>query len=113
VKAIEAGLLTDGSSYSPTPSRRIDCQWLILLAFVPAHSGAPVRELHPLPASSTSIARVSDVDRPLPSSETDVKQIFFPKCLPGCYYLLDPSPFPPDPSNETLRLCNPNADPQG
>jgi hypothetical protein len=31
-------------------------QWLILLAFVPEHSGAPVRELHPLPASVAYIA---------------------------------------------------------
>ncbi len=82
VEAIEAGLLTDGSSYSPTPSRRTHRQWLILLAFVPAHSGAPVRELHPLPASSTSIAVISDVDRELSSGERDVKQIFFQKCLP-------------------------------
>jgi hypothetical protein len=44
VQAIEAGLLTDGSSYLPTPSRRCACQWLVLLAFVPDHSGAPVRE---------------------------------------------------------------------
>jgi hypothetical protein len=56
VKAIEAGLLTDGSSYSPTPSQRLLCQWRILLAFVPAHSGASVRESHPLPTSVTSIA---------------------------------------------------------
>jgi hypothetical protein len=48
-KAMQAGLLTDGSSYSPTPSQRIVRQWPILLAFVPDHSGAPVRELHPLP----------------------------------------------------------------
>jgi hypothetical protein len=56
VQAIEAGLLTDGSSYSPTPSQRLLCQWRILLAFVPAHSGASVRDLHPLPVSSTSLA---------------------------------------------------------
>ena len=56
MKAMEAGLLTDGSSYSPTPSQRIIRQWPILLAFVPDHSGAPVRELHPLPASATYIA---------------------------------------------------------
>jgi hypothetical protein len=56
VKAMQAGLLTDGSSYSPTPSQRIFRQWPILLAFVPDHSGAPVRELHPLPASATYIA---------------------------------------------------------
>jgi hypothetical protein len=53
-RTVEAGLLTDGSSYSPTPSRRLVPQWLILLAFVPAHSGASVRDLHPLPACVTS-----------------------------------------------------------
>jgi hypothetical protein len=56
VQAIGAGLLTDGSSYSPTPSQRLLCQWRTLLAFVPAHSGASVRDSHPLPVSSTSIA---------------------------------------------------------
>ena len=55
MKAIEAGLLTDGSPYSPTPSQRLPRSWLILLAFVPDHSGAPVRDLHPLPNNSTSI----------------------------------------------------------
>jgi hypothetical protein len=30
--------------------------WLILLAFIPDHSGASVRELHPLPLCPTSIA---------------------------------------------------------
>ena len=55
-QTLEAGLLTDGSSYSPTPSRWITHQWLPQLAFVPDHSGASVRELHPLPACSTSIA---------------------------------------------------------
>src|SRR5882724_10311658 len=54
MQALEAGLLTDGSSYSPTPSQRSLCQWRILLAFVPAHSGASVRDFHPLPVSSTS-----------------------------------------------------------
>jgi hypothetical protein len=57
VKAIEAGLLTGGLSYSPTPSQPYDGQWLVQLAFVPDHSGASVRDLHPLPVSSTSIAR--------------------------------------------------------
>jgi hypothetical protein len=61
VKAIEVGLLTRGSSYSPTPSQPSDGQWLVQLAFVPAHSGASVRELHPLPASVTSIAARIDV----------------------------------------------------
>jgi len=60
VKAIEAGLLTCGSSYSPTPSQPSDGQWLVLLAFVPAYSGASVRDLHPLPVSSTSIARTAN-----------------------------------------------------
>src|SRR5919199_2941274 len=55
-KAIWAGLLTDGSSYSPTPSQRRRRQWLVLLAFVPDYSGAPVRGLHPLPVSFTHIA---------------------------------------------------------
>jgi hypothetical protein len=48
--ALEAGLLTLGSSYWPTPSQRLPRQWSILLAFVPDHSGASVRELHPLPS---------------------------------------------------------------
>jgi hypothetical protein len=56
VKAIEAGLLTLGSSYWPTPSQRSPHKWRLSLAFVPDHSGASVRELHPLPSSSTSIA---------------------------------------------------------
>ena len=56
MKAIEAGLLTLGSSYWPTPSQRFPHQWRLLLAVVPDHSGASVRELHPLPSSSTSIA---------------------------------------------------------
>ena len=55
-QTIEAGLLTDGSSYSPTPSQQRVRQWLVLLAFVPDHSGAPVRESHPLPVSLTHIA---------------------------------------------------------
>ena len=56
MKAIWVGLLTRGSFYSPTPSRLFDSQWLVQLAVVPAHSGASVRELHPLPASVTHIA---------------------------------------------------------
>jgi hypothetical protein len=56
VQTTEVGLLTDGSSYSPTPSQWLPGSWLVLLAFVPAHSGASVRDLHPLPRSSTSIA---------------------------------------------------------
>ena len=60
-QTIEAGLLTDGSSYSPTPSRWIIDQWLPQLAFVPDHSGASVRELHPLPACSTSIATTEKI----------------------------------------------------
>jgi hypothetical protein len=58
VKTIEAGLLTCGSPYSPTPSQPPDGQWLIQLAFVPAYSGASVRDLHPLPESMPSIANV-------------------------------------------------------
>jgi hypothetical protein len=56
VHAMEAGFLTYGSSYLPTPSQRMARQWHVLLAFVPVHSGASVRELHPLPASITYIA---------------------------------------------------------
>ena len=56
MKAIEVGLLTRGSSYSPTPSQPSTGQWLVQLAFVPAHSGASVRELHPLLASVPYIA---------------------------------------------------------
>jgi hypothetical protein len=75
VKAIEAGLLTDGSPYSPTPSQRLPRSWLILLAFVPDHSGAPVRDLHPLPIGSTSIAAISSVRQEVTSSAADVKKI--------------------------------------
>jgi hypothetical protein len=59
VTAIEVGLLTCGSSYSPTPSQPSRDQWLALLAFVPAYSGASVRDLHPLPVSLISIARIA------------------------------------------------------
>jgi hypothetical protein len=59
MQALEAGLLTCGSSYSPTPSQPSPGQWLALLAFVPAYSGASVRDLHPLPVSVISIARIS------------------------------------------------------
>ena len=65
--AMEAGFLTHGSFYWPTPSQRLARQWLILLAFVPVHSGASVRELHPLPASFTSIARTALVSNRIPS----------------------------------------------
>jgi hypothetical protein len=57
--AIEIGLLTCGSSYLPTPSQPSCGQWPALLAFVPAYSGASVRELHPLPVSVISIARIA------------------------------------------------------
>jgi hypothetical protein len=76
VKAIEAGLLTHGSSYSPTPSQQRACQWPVLLAFVPDHSGAPVREWHPLPVSSTSIARIVNGHRELSCGATNVKHRF-------------------------------------
>ena len=36
------------------PSQRIGHQWLVLLAFVPAHSGVSVRALHPLPINDTA-----------------------------------------------------------
>jgi hypothetical protein len=71
--AMEAGLLTHGSSYLPTPSQRIARQWLVLLAFVPAHSGASVRDFHPLPASSTSIARSLRGNREISCRATNVK----------------------------------------
>jgi hypothetical protein len=61
VTALEAGLLTLGSSYWPTPSQRLPRKWSIPLAFVPDHSGASVRELHPLPSSSTSRAATAIV----------------------------------------------------
>ena len=73
MKAIEAGLLTGGSSYSPTPSQPYDGQWLVQLAFVPDHSGASVRDLHPLPVSSTSIARRTNGDREVSSGTANVK----------------------------------------
>jgi hypothetical protein len=59
VTAIEVGLLTRGSSYSPTPSQPSRGQWPALLVFVPAYSGASVREFHPLPVSLISIARIA------------------------------------------------------
>src|SRR5262245_51913749 len=52
----ESGLLTDGSSYSPTPSRRKIHQGLTSLAFVPDHSNTSVKELHPLLANSAARA---------------------------------------------------------
>jgi hypothetical protein len=75
-KTLEAGLLTNGSSYSPTPSQWIIHQWLPQLAFVPDHSGASVRELHPLPACSASIATIETGSRKNISPEPgDVKAI--------------------------------------
>ena len=59
MKAIEVGLLTCGSSYSPTPSQPSRGQWPALLVFVPAYSGASVRELHPLPKSIISRANIA------------------------------------------------------
>jgi hypothetical protein len=73
VTAIEVGLLTCGSSYSPTPSQPSRGQWLVLLAFVPAYSGASVRDLHPLPVSLISIARVAIQGRELSPGATHVK----------------------------------------
>jgi hypothetical protein len=63
MRARDAGLLTDGSPYSPTPSQRVLCQWRMLLAFVPAHSGASVRDFHPLPGYFVSLARVASRPR--------------------------------------------------
>jgi len=57
-QTIEAGFLTDGSSYWPTPSQKSAHRWRLSLAFVPDHSGASVRELHPLPVYFTPIAYI-------------------------------------------------------
>ena len=73
--ALEAGLLTCGSSYWPTPSQRLPRQWSILLAFVPDHSGASVRELHPLPSSSTSRATTAMIKSQLSCRMMDIKRI--------------------------------------
>jgi hypothetical protein len=71
--AIEVGLLTCGSSYSPTPSQPSRGQWPALLAFVPAYSGASVRDLHPLPVSLISIARIAIDSRELSFGAANVK----------------------------------------
>jgi hypothetical protein len=73
MKAVEAGLLTCGSLYSPTPSQRCIHQWHVLLAFVPAHSGASVRDSHPLPIGSTSTAETANVMIAVSSRAEDVK----------------------------------------
>jgi hypothetical protein len=73
VTAIEVGLLTCGSSYSPTPSQPSRGQWPALLAFVPAYSGASVRDLHPLPVSFISIARIAIRSRQVSSDAAYVK----------------------------------------
>jgi hypothetical protein len=73
VTAIEVGLLTCGSPYSPTPSQPSRGQWPALLVFVPAYSGASVRELHPLPESLISIARIALRLRELSSGTRNVK----------------------------------------
>jgi hypothetical protein len=73
VTAIEVGLLTCGSSYSPTPSQPSCGQWPALLGFVPAYSGASVREFHPLPISLISIARIAIDCRELSSDAINVK----------------------------------------
>jgi hypothetical protein len=76
LKAIEAGFLTLGSSYLPTPSQRLTRQWLMRLAFVPDYSGASVRELHPLPACFTSIAITDRIPgQNISSAAADVKAI--------------------------------------
>ena len=81
LKAIEAGFLTLGSSYSPTPSQRLTRQWLLRLAFVPDYSGASVRELHPLPACYTSIALADRITSQNISPEAvDVKAILRGLC---------------------------------
>jgi hypothetical protein len=73
VTAIEVGLLTCGSPYSPTPSRPSRGQWPALLAFVPAHSGASVRDLHPLPVNLISIAGIVIHSREVSSDAANVK----------------------------------------
>jgi hypothetical protein len=73
VTAIEVGLLTCGSPYSPTPSQPSRGQWPALLVFVPAYSGASVRELHPLPESLISIARIAIDSREVSSCTGNVK----------------------------------------
>lgn len=50
-----------------------------LLAVVPDHSGASVRELHPLPSSSTSRAATASVITQVPPGVMDVKKILW--CL--------------------------------
>ena len=77
--AIEVGLLTRGSSYSPTPSQPSHGQWPALLVFVPAYSGASVRDLHPLPVSFISIARIAIDSREVSSGAANVKhRVGFP-----------------------------------
>ena len=71
--ALEVGLLTCGSPYWPTPSERFPDSWPLLLAFVPAYSGASVRELHPLPESLISIARIAIRSRDLSPGAANVK----------------------------------------
>jgi hypothetical protein len=76
LKAIEAGFLTLGSSYLPTPSQRLTRQWQMRLAFVPDYSGASVRELHPLPACFTSIAITNRIPgQNISPAAADVKAI--------------------------------------
>jgi hypothetical protein len=74
--ATEVGLLTCGSSYSPTPSQPSRGQWPALLAFVPAYSGASVRDLHPLPVSLISIARIAIRFKEISSGAANVKSMF-------------------------------------
>jgi hypothetical protein len=71
--AVEVGLLTCGSSYSPTLSQPSRGQWPALLAFAPAYSGAFVRDLHPLPISLISIARIIIDSRESSSGAVNVK----------------------------------------
>jgi hypothetical protein len=75
VTALEVGLLTCGSPYWPMPSERFPDSWPLLLAFVPAYSGASVRDLHPLPRSSTSRAATTTVNPLLAPDMIDVKPI--------------------------------------
>jgi hypothetical protein len=75
----ESGLLTDGSSYSPTPSRRKIHQGPTPLALVPDHSSTSVKELHPLPADSAARA----ISRAKPQKTISPRPADVKAILPG------------------------------
>ena len=93
--ALEVGLLTRGSAYWPTPSQPSTGQWPILLAFVPAYSGASVRDLHPLPEHLTSRARTTiDPNTYHPARHmSSIDDDAICELLPGCRTSLAPPPF--------------------